>query len=191
MTGDLTELFGEPISIYTRAQALPTAFWWTCPTRRSASAFASGSDPRRTLRRTDARYSRTSAHGHAAGTRTNSHNPGAAVPSMRPILSTSITNRKGTKHHTNTNADSIETIEIPFKKLVEWEGNVRGTATEEGIEELAASIANHGRLQSLVVRREPRGNFGVVAGRRRLLALSRLVDSGNMKPTAPDFMPGC
>lgn len=85
----------------------------------------------------------------------------------------------------NTYAENIETVEIPFKKLVEWEGNVRGTATEEGIEELAASIANHGLLQSLVVRREPRGKFGVIAGRRRLLALASLVASGTMRATAP------
>ncbi|MGC2659359.1 MAG: ParB/RepB/Spo0J family partition protein [Bryobacteraceae bacterium] len=82
-------------------------------------------------------------------------------------------------------SEQIETIDIPFKKLAEWHGNVRITASEQGIEELAASIASHGLLQSLVVRREARGRFAVVAGRRRLLALSRLVDDGTVKSTMP------
>ncbi|MDQ2773521.1 MAG: ParB/RepB/Spo0J family partition protein [Acidobacteriota bacterium] len=83
----------------------------------------------------------------------------------------------------NTFTEQIETIEIPFKKLAEWQGNVRITASEQGIEELAASIASHGLLQSLVVRRGARGRFAVVAGRRRLLALSRLVVDGIVKST--------
>jgi ParB family chromosome partitioning protein len=46
---------------------------------------------------------------------------------------------------------------------------------------LAASIFAHGLLQSLVVRKDKRGKYAVVAGRRRLLALESLVDSGSMK----------
>lgn len=67
---------------------------------------------------------------------------------------------------------------IALNKLVAWEGNVRKTNANEGIEELAASIAAHGLLQSLVVRPAgkgaKRGKYAVVAGQRRLLALQSL-----------------
>lgn len=51
-----------------------------------------------------------------------------------------------------------DTVNITLDKLVAWEGNVRQTATDSGIEELAASIAAHGLLQSLVVRNTARAN---------------------------------
>lgn len=67
---------------------------------------------------------------------------------------------------------------IALNKLVAWQGNVRKTNADEGIEELAASIAAHGLLQSLVVRPAgkgaKRGKYAVVAGQRRLLALQSL-----------------
>src|SRR5579863_8450526 len=74
-----------------------------------------------------------------------------------------------------------ETIAIPLNKLLAWEGNVRKTEPDKGIDELAASIAAHGLLQSLVVRKDKRGKYAVVAGRRRLLALKSLVDSGSVE----------
>src|SRR5688572_31575517 len=67
---------------------------------------------------------------------------------------------------------------IALNKLVAWQGNVRKTNANEGIEELAASITAHGLLQSLVVRPAgkgaKRGKYAVVAGQRRLLALQSL-----------------
>jgi ParB family chromosome partitioning protein len=51
---------------------------------------------------------------------------------------------------------------------------VRKTGMSEGVGELAASIATHGLLQSLVVRASARGKFAVVAGQRRLTALMML-----------------
>ena len=63
-----------------------------------------------------------------------------------------------------------ETTDIPLNKLIAWDGNVRKTDADSGLEELAASIAAHGLLQSLVVRKHGRGKFAVIAGRRRLLA---------------------
>src|ERR1700685_1066595 len=59
------------------------------------------------------------------------------------------------------------TTNIPLNKLLEWDGNVRKTDADKGIAELAASIAAHGLLQSLVVRKSKRGKYAVVAGRRR------------------------
>lgn len=71
-----------------------------------------------------------------------------------------------------------ETITIPLSKLAPWTDNVRRTSANDGIEELAASIAAHGLLQSLVVRKGKRGKFEIVAGRRRYLALTKLAAAG-------------
>ena len=43
----------------------------------------------------------------------------------------------------------FSTMTIALNNLITWSGNVRKTNTDEGIEELAASIAAHGLLQSL------------------------------------------
>jgi ParB family transcriptional regulator, chromosome partitioning protein len=74
-----------------------------------------------------------------------------------------------------------DTINIPLNKLLAWEGNVRKTDLDKNIRELAVSIFAHGLLQSLVVRKDKRGKYAVVAGRRRLLVLESLGDSGGMK----------
>lgn len=83
------------------------------------------------------------------------------------------------------NTEELQTVDLPLKKLLAWEDNVRTTAPEEGIEELAASIGSLGILQSLVVKKAPRGKYTVVAGKRRLLALSRLADAGNLPSGFP------
>jgi len=54
---------------------------------------------------------------------------------------------------------------IPLSKLVLWEGNVRRTNPAQSLEELTASIAAHGVLQSLVVSKTNRGKYAVIAGR--------------------------
>jgi ParB family chromosome partitioning protein len=74
---------------------------------------------------------------------------------------------------------------IPLNKLVPWDGNVRKTGAREGIEELTASIAAHGVLQSLVVRKATKGKFAIVAGQRRYFALSALAKNGTIKNDAP------
>ena len=71
---------------------------------------------------------------------------------------------------------------IPLNKLTARAQNVRKTGAGDGIDELAASIAAHGLLQSLVVRKSARGKFAVVAGGRRLLALNTLVERGQVAP---------
>lgn len=67
-----------------------------------------------------------------------------------------------------------ETTTLPLNKLVLWDGNVRKTDVNEAIGELAASIASHGLLQSLVVKKGKRGKYDVIAGQRRLIALQKL-----------------
>jgi ParB family chromosome partitioning protein len=63
---------------------------------------------------------------------------------------------------------------ITLSKLAVWNGNARKTNTSEGISELAASIAAHGLLQPLVVKKATRGMFSIIAGQRRYLALMQL-----------------
>lgn len=72
-------------------------------------------------------------------------------------------------------------IHVPLNRLALWDGNVRKTDIQVGIEELASSIAAHGLLQSLVVRKGKRGKYEIVAGQRRYLALKMLADRGDLK----------
>ncbi|HEX4231436.1 MAG TPA: ParB/RepB/Spo0J family partition protein [Bryobacteraceae bacterium] len=81
--------------------------------------------------------------------------------------------------------EELQTLEIPLNKLLAWNDNARITGVEEGIGELADSIASVGLLQGLVVKKEPRGKYAVIAGRRRLMALSQLVADGKTKATMP------
>ena len=79
----------------------------------------------------------------------------------------------------------MQTLEIPLNKLLAWNENVRVTRVEEGIGKLADSIASVGLLQGLVVKKLPRGKYAVIAGRRRLMALSQLASDGKVKATMP------
>ena len=79
----------------------------------------------------------------------------------------------------------MTTTTIPLNKLIAWDGNVRKTDSDKAISELAASIAAHGLLQSLVVRKDKRGKYAVIAGRRRLMALKSLADNGDIPAGAP------
>ncbi|MBI4031645.1 MAG: ParB N-terminal domain-containing protein [Proteobacteria bacterium] len=82
------------------------------------------------------------------------------------------------------------TIPIPLNKLAVWDGNVRKTGASEGLEDLAASIAAHGLLQSLVVKEAPargkaKGKYQIVAGQRRFMALSQLAKRGAIEADHP------
>ena len=73
---------------------------------------------------------------------------------------------------------------IAFNQFTAWDGNVRRTGADKSIEELAASISSHGLLQPLVVKANDDGGFAVIAGRRRFLAMQRLVADGEFKEDA-------
>lgn len=81
-----------------------------------------------------------------------------------------------------------DTITVPLSKLAPWSGNVRRTGVHDGIDELAASIAAHGLLQSLVVREGKRGKYQIIAGQRRYLALQALAKTGTI---AKDYPVAC
>jgi ParB family chromosome partitioning protein len=81
--------------------------------------------------------------------------------------------------------DACSIASIPLSKLVPWDGNVRKTGAADHLEELTASIAAHGVLQSLTVRKTSRGKYAIVAGRRRYLALSALAQGGTIDADAP------
>ena len=74
---------------------------------------------------------------------------------------------------------------ITLNKLVPAKENVRRTGATDGIEELAASIAAHGLLTSLTVRKSARGKFAVIAGQRRYLALSLLAGRDQLPADHP------
>lgn len=78
-----------------------------------------------------------------------------------------------------------DTLEIALNKLSAWKGNVRKTGAKDGMSELAASIAHHGLLQPLVVRKGARGKYEVIAGRRRFYALQALAKSGEFRGDHP------
>ncbi|MGI4886075.1 MAG: ParB/RepB/Spo0J family partition protein [Janthinobacterium lividum] len=80
------------------------------------------------------------------------------------------------------------TVNIPLDQLTAWEGNVRKTDPDAGIDALAASISVHGLLQSLVVKQEAENAFSVIAGRRRFMALTVLAETGII---AKDFPVSC
>ncbi len=69
---------------------------------------------------------------------------------------------------------------ITLSKLAVWNGNARKTNASEGLGELIASIAAHGLLQPLVVKKAKRGMFDIVAGQRRYLALMELAKQGTI-----------
>ncbi|HEX4771285.1 MAG TPA: ParB N-terminal domain-containing protein [Bryobacteraceae bacterium] len=77
------------------------------------------------------------------------------------------------------------TTTIPLNKLLAWDGNVRKTDPDKNIAEMAASIAAHGLLQSLVVRKNKRGKYAVVAGRRRRHALQTLAEARTIEADHP------
>jgi ParB family chromosome partitioning protein len=79
------------------------------------------------------------------------------------------------------NLQKLETVEIPLNKLALWDHNVRTSGAEDNLGELIASIRSVGLLQSLVVKKASRGTFVIGAGKRRFLALSQLLEQGDIK----------
>lgn len=72
---------------------------------------------------------------------------------------------------------------IALNKLEVGARNVRKTGARDGIDDLVASIAAHGLLQSLIVQRCKGGKFAVIAGGRRLRALKAMAKSGAISRT--------
>ena len=74
---------------------------------------------------------------------------------------------------------------IPLNKLTAAKTNVRKTGAGDGIGELAASIASHGLLASLVVKKAARGRYTVIAGQRRFKALLALAAADKIAADLP------
>lgn len=72
---------------------------------------------------------------------------------------------------------------VPFSKLTASDEINARAKSKEGIDELAASIAAKGLIQPLAVRAGDGGKFEVIDGRRRFMALQKLVKDGAMKRT--------
>lgn len=86
-----------------------------------------------------------------------------------------------------TTRQNVETT-VALGRLVASKANVRRVASEAGREGLVASIAAHGLIQNLVVRKAAKGGkYEVVAGGRRLGALRQLMkDGGSVQGVAVD-----
>lgn len=78
-----------------------------------------------------------------------------------------------------------ETRMIPLNQLTVDDANVRTIKNGVTIEALADDIAHRSLLQSLNVRATTEGQYGVVAGGRRLKALQLLVKRKQMTPDQP------
>jgi ParB/RepB/Spo0J family partition protein len=58
-------------------------------------------------------------------------------------------------------------LEIPLTSIDRWDEQPRRSFDEEALEELAASITEHGLLEPIIVRETAGGRFRIVAGERR------------------------
>lgn len=74
---------------------------------------------------------------------------------------------------------------IPLNKHDLAKANVRKTGAQDDIEELAASIAAHGLLTCLDVRKAARGRYTVISGQRRYRALKLLADRSQLPADHP------
>lgn len=70
---------------------------------------------------------------------------------------------------------------VPFSALLAPKANPRRAFDQKAIEGLAQSIKRDGVLQNLVVRPEGKGEYRVVIGKRRYLALKHLSDRGDIE----------
>lgn len=77
-----------------------------------------------------------------------------------------------------------EGVAVPLNRLVPSAANVRRVRATVGVEWLAESIAAHGLLQNLTVRKGRKGKYEVVAGARRLGALRLLAKGGRLAEDA-------
>ena len=92
-------------------------------------------------------------------------------PARKPQSAVRRTNPRGFVHTPSKSV--LETIDISSIS-VEQSTNPRRRLRD--IDELAASIRDHGLLQPLVVRRDKKGTYALIAGHRRLAALQRLAE---------------
>jgi ParB family chromosome partitioning protein len=61
-------------------------------------------------------------------------------------------------------------LQVPLDEIARNPHQPRGQFDDDGITELAASIAEHGILQPVIVRMTPNGRYELIAGERRLRA---------------------
>lgn len=72
---------------------------------------------------------------------------------------------------------------VPFNKLVATDAINARSATKDGVDELAASIAAKGLIQPLAVRPADGDKYEIIDGRRRHTALAKLVKSKTLSKT--------
>lgn len=85
---------------------------------------------------------------------------------------------------------TLQTSAVPLGSLVLSQHNVRNVEhTEDDVADLFASIESVGLIHPLVVHEIDGGNYGVIAGGRRLAAMRYLMQSDNDNWTADTLIP--
>jgi len=120
-------------------------------------------------------------------------------PALQPLPEHLIVGRAG-KYTAASKADSAERsfkpiprgYLIPLGHLSPWERQPRRSVDDDGLDELAVSIAETGVLEPLVVRRDAErpGYYIIIAGHRRYLAARRVHAGANQEArTAVEALP--
>lgn len=80
----------------------------------------------------------------------------------------------GAKNEVNTEEDKKKIIELQIEEIIPNQYQPRQIFDEQALEELAASIEEHGILQPIVVRANGKGKYEIIAGERRFRASQKL-----------------
>ncbi|MGL4972975.1 MAG: nucleoid occlusion protein [Culicoidibacterales bacterium] len=80
----------------------------------------------------------------------------------------------GTKNTTITEDDKQKIEEIAVSEIIANQYQPRQVFDEQALEELAASIQEHGILQPIVVRKTQEGKYEIIAGERRFRASQKI-----------------
>ncbi|MGL4624764.1 MAG: nucleoid occlusion protein [Culicoidibacterales bacterium] len=80
----------------------------------------------------------------------------------------------GTKNEVNIAEERQKIVELKIEEVIPNQYQPRQIFDEQALEELAASIEEHGILQPIVVRENSKGKYEIIAGERRFRASQKI-----------------
>lgn len=80
----------------------------------------------------------------------------------------------GTKNEVSVEEDNKKIVELKIEEIIPNQYQPRQIFDEQALDELAASIEEHGILQPIVVRQNSKGKYEIIAGERRFRASQKL-----------------